>query len=217
MSVVTELSGNPLSGRRKQAAANDRVILEAARDVFISDPTAPIAAVARRAGVGISALYRRYASKEELLRTLCGDGLQRFIDETRAALADERDPWTAFADFMGRAVDADTNSLTNALAGTFTPTPELWAQATLANELLVELFERTGAAGVLRPGIEVHDLSLIFGQLAAVRVGSQTRSRELRRRYLSLMLDALNRPGADPPPGPAPAWDEITGRWAAGE
>lgn len=207
----------PLNGRRAQAAANDRAILEAARAVFIADPTAPIAAVAHRAGVGISALYRRYASKEELLRTLCGDGLQRFIDETRAALADKRDPWTVFAHFMRRAVDADTNSLTNALAGTFTPTPELWTQATLADELLVELCERTRAAGVLRPGIEVHDLSLIFEQLAAVRVGSDIRSRELRHRYLSLMLDALHQPDADPPPGPAPAWDEITGRWAADE
>lgn len=146
----------------------------------------------------------------------CADGLQRFIDETRAALADERDPWV-FADFMRRAVDADTNSLTNALAGTFTPTPELWAQAALANELLVELFDRTQAASVLRPGTEVHDLSLIFQQLAAVRVGSQERSLELRHRYLTLLLDALNRPDADPPPGPAPAWEEITQRWAAGE
>lgn len=207
----------PLSGRRAQAAVNDAVILEAAREVFIADPTAPIAAVARRAGVGISALYRRYAGKDDLLRTLCGDGLQRFIDTTRAALADERDPWIVFADFMRRAVDADTNSLTNALAGTFTPTPELWAQATLANALMVELFDRTQAAGGLRPGIEAHDLSLIFEQLAAVRMGSQARSRELRHRYLTLILDALHRPDADPLPGPAPEWEEITRRWAAGE
>ena len=214
---MSELPVVPLSGRRRQAATNDRVILEAAREVFIADPTAPIAAVAHRAGVGISALYRRYTGKEDLLRTLCADGLERFIKETRTALADEREPWTAFADFMRRAVDADTNSLTNALAGTFTPTPELWAQAALANELMVELFDRTRAAGVLRPGIEVHDLSLIFQQLAAVRVGPPARSRELRHRYLALVLDALHRPEAEPPPGPAPAWNEITGRWAASE
>ncbi|MDX6234639.1 MAG: hypothetical protein QOH68_3754, partial [Nocardioidaceae bacterium] len=35
------------------------------------DPEAPISAVAQAAGVGISALYRRYAGKEELLQTLC--------------------------------------------------------------------------------------------------------------------------------------------------
>ena len=63
-----------LSGRRGQAARNDEVILAAARDVFLADPKAPIAAVAERAGVGISALYRRYASKDDLLRTLCSTG-----------------------------------------------------------------------------------------------------------------------------------------------
>ena len=35
-----------MSGRRAQAARNDTLILAAARDVFLADPTAPIAAVA---------------------------------------------------------------------------------------------------------------------------------------------------------------------------
>ena len=46
-----------LSGRRREAALNDERILEAARDVFVADPGAPINEVAKRAGVGISALY----------------------------------------------------------------------------------------------------------------------------------------------------------------
>ena len=71
---VTAAASAGLPGRRGQAARNDAVILDAARDVFLADPKAPIAAVADRAGVGISALYRRYASKDDLLRTLCHDG-----------------------------------------------------------------------------------------------------------------------------------------------
>src|SRR5579871_6881105 len=91
---------SPLPGRRQQAARNDALILEAARDVFLRDPGAPISAVAKRAGVGISALYGRYASKDELLRKLCHDGLQRYVEETEAALADDRPPWEVFADWM---------------------------------------------------------------------------------------------------------------------
>src|SRR5580704_4810648 len=49
----------PLSGRQAEAARNDRRILESARAVFVADPAAPITAVARHAGVGISALYTR--------------------------------------------------------------------------------------------------------------------------------------------------------------
>ena len=72
-------TSTPMSGRRAEAARNDRRILDAARAVFVADPGAPIAAVAEHAGVGISALYRRYASKEELLRRLCGDGLKVYL------------------------------------------------------------------------------------------------------------------------------------------
>ena len=65
----------PMSGRQAEAARNDQRILDSARAVFVADPGAPITAVAKHAGVGISALYTRYGSKEELLRTLCTDGL----------------------------------------------------------------------------------------------------------------------------------------------
>ena len=48
-----------------------------------------MSAVAARAGVGISALYRRYASKEDLLRQVARDGLARYLEEAEAAVADE--------------------------------------------------------------------------------------------------------------------------------
>ena len=60
-----------MNGRRAEAARNDELILAAAREVFIDHPSAPISTVAARAGVGIGALYRRYESKEELIRVLC--------------------------------------------------------------------------------------------------------------------------------------------------
>src|ERR1700729_3565759 len=117
-----------LPGRRAQAARNDEVILQAARDVFIADPGAPVSAVAHRAGVGISALYRRYASKEDLLRQLCHDGLRQFVAEAETAVA-EPEPWPALVGFLERVVDADVHSLTVHLAGTFTSTPEMTADA----------------------------------------------------------------------------------------
>jgi AcrR family transcriptional regulator len=203
----------PLSGRRAQAARNDQRILDAAREVFVADPGAPIAAVAERAGVGISALYRRYASKEELLRRLCAEGLKGYIAEARAALADEGDPWAAFTDFMRRIVDADTHSLVLRLAGTFAPTDELYRDGQEAEDLTVQLFERTKAAGAIRPDIEVVDISLLFEQLAAVRVADEERTRQLRHRYLVLVLDAIHTASGSQLPGPPPGWEEIGRRW----
>jgi AcrR family transcriptional regulator len=203
----------PLSGRRAQAARNNQRILDAAREVFTADPGAPISAVAERAGVGISALYRRYASKEDLLRRLCAEGLRIYIAAVEKALADEGDPSNAFTDFMRRIVDADTHSLTLRLAGTFTPTEELYRESQRAQELNVRLFERTKAAGVIRPDVVVDDLSLLLEQLAAVRVADEERTRQLRHRYLALLLDALHARSGSPLPGPPPSWAEISQRW----
>ena len=210
---MNEQSSAPLSGRRAQAARNDKRILEAARQVFIADPDAPISAVAERAGVGISALYRRYASKEELLRKLSADGLERYIAAAEAALADPGDPWSAFAEFMRRIVDADTHSLTVRLAGTFDPTPELYRRAERAQQLNVRLLERAQKAGAVRPDVAVDDLTFLFEQLASVRAPDEQRTVQLRHRYLALLLDALHTPSTAPLPGPAPSWDEIRQRW----
>ena len=206
-------ASTPLSGRRAEAARNDQRILDAARTVFVADPGAPIAAVAEHAGVGISALYRRYASKEELLRRLCGDGLKVYIAAATEALADDGDPWEAFARFMRRVVDADTHSLTSRLAGTFTPTEELGRDAATAQELNERLFEHTRASGAIRPDLDVNDLSMVFEQVASVRLGDEGRTRQLRHRYLALLLEAMHAPEATPLPGPPPSWQELTARW----
>jgi AcrR family transcriptional regulator len=206
-------ASTPLSGRRAEAARNDQRILDAARAVFVADPGAPIAAVAEHAGVGISALYRRYASKEELLRRLCGDGLKVYIAAASEALADDGDPWEAFARFMRRVVDADTHSLTSRLAGTFTPTEELGRDAAAAQELNERLFERIRAAGAIRPDLDVNDLSMVFEQVASVRLGDAGRTGQLRHRYLALLLEAMRAPAATPLPGPPPTWRELTARW----
>ena len=200
-------------GRIAEAARNDTKILESARAVFVADPEAPIAAVAKHAGVGIGALYRRYSGKEALLRALCADGLRRYIEAAESALADEQDPWKAFAAFMHREVDADASSLTQRLAGTFTPTPELYAAAARAGELNVALFSRAQEAGAIRADASVNDLGPILEQLASLQIGDAARARELRHRYLALFLDGLRAGGGTELPVQPPTDDELQARW----
>jgi AcrR family transcriptional regulator len=201
-----------LSGRRGQAARNDERILAAARAVFVADPGAPIAAVADRAGVGISALYRRFRSKDELLQRLCGDGLELYIAAAEAAVASDGEPGEVFAEFMRRVVECDTHSLTVALAGTFPPTEHLNERARHAGELNTQLVAWARAAGAIRPELEPTDLGLIFEQLAAVKSNDEARTGELRRRYLALILEAIRRPTGTLP-GPAPRPGEFASRW----
>lgn len=205
----------PLSGRKAQAARNDTLIVEAARKVFVAEPSAPVAAVAEAAGVGISALYRRYPSKEDLLRKVCADGLALYTAHVQAAVDDtEGDPWQVFETFMRRVVEADTHSITVALAGTFAPSPELWAAAENSGRLNVELMDRTHEAGVLRTDVTHADLGVIFEQLAAIHGNDARRTNELRQRYLTLILDGMRLPPATSPlPAEGPTLEERGRRW----
>ena len=207
-------SHEPLSGRRAQARRNDPRIREAAREVFTADPGAPMSAVAARAGVGISALYRRYASKEDLLRQVARDGLARYLEEAETAAADDRDPWDAFVSFMERLLEAQTVAITMNLAGTFAPSEELYAMSERAAELNNLIVDRTKAAGGLRPDIVVDDLSLILEQVSSIRLGDAARTHELRRRYLALFLNGLRTVGEEPLPGPPPTPEELGARWS---
>jgi AcrR family transcriptional regulator len=207
----------PMSGRQAEAARNDRRILDSARAVFVADPGAPITAVAKHAGVGISALYTRYGSKEELLRKLCTDGLTIFVLQTQAAIERVKqgeDHWQVFADFMRHLVDADTSSLTRAFAGKFAPTPEMYALANRSSALSEELFGLI--RDVLRPDLALHDISLVFELVAAVKFADPGRTTELRHRYLALILDGMRAAGRGELPGPPPAWQEISERWNVG-
>jgi AcrR family transcriptional regulator len=203
-----------LSGRRAEAARNDTAILASAREVFVADPDAPVAAVAEHAGVGISSLYRRYDSKQGLLRKLCSDGLATYIEIARDAVGDEPgDPWETFTTFMKRIVAADTHALTRNLAGRFTPTPELGDAASLAEDLNRQLVERAHAAGVLRTDVTRDDLTYVFEQVSSVHGPTPERTAQLRTRFLTLHLDALRAPGHTPLPGPPPTADEQHARW----
>lgn len=205
---------NPFGGRRVEAARNDERVLDAARAVLTADPGASMADIAKRAGVGIGTLYRRYPSKEALVLHLCLDGMRRLEAVTRAALARvDDDAWEAFAGWMRDGLDAGAGSLGAALAGTFTPTEELLGAARDLYAAGQELIERVKAAGALRADITQEDVNLLFELLRGVRLGDDERTADLQRRYLALMLQSMRAPGAAPLPGSPPGWAEIRERW----
>jgi AcrR family transcriptional regulator len=211
--AMSEQTKAPLSGRRAEAARNDERILASARAVFLADPGAPIAAVAKHAGVGIGALYRRHASKDELLQRLAVDGMSRYLTEVRAALDDQGDPWIAFTRFLRRCIDIGAGALTQRLAGSFTATEELTRQGREIHEATQQLLERTKAAGALRADVEVGDLSILLEQLQGIRVGDDVRANQLRHRYLTVILDGLHMAQAPQLPGTPPSWQETSGRY----
>jgi AcrR family transcriptional regulator len=207
------MSAARLGGRRAEAARNDERILSAARTVFLANPSAPIAEVARTAGVGISALYLRYASKEVLLRELAGDGLTRYIADLSGALDDQGDPWEVYCRCLHAIVDGQSQALAQRVAGTFRPTSELRRLAANASRLANDLHLRTRDAGVLREDVSPADVTLILEMITFVGLPGPDRGRELRHRYLALALQALRAPDRGELPGRPASEADLTVRW----
>jgi len=199
------------SGRFAEAERNDARIIEAAREIFsLYGIDAPMAQVAEGAGVGIGSLYRRYPSKEDLLRRLSIDGMQRMQGELEAALALD-DPWQGLTQYMERCVDAGLGSLLN-VAGRFPITAEMIEIAERGQLLLPTLLERAKASGQLRPEITATDIVFIFRLLRPQLSDDPKLAKQLRHRYLALILDGLQVKDGELP-GPALGWEEISDRW----
>lgn len=201
------------TARQFQTAENDRRIIEAAREVFLSDPGAPISAIAERAGVGIAALYRRYPSKDELIKQIYHENQQLLLTEVRAALADDGDPWEVFCRYYHRGLDAGGGSFSLRFPGAFAFTDELERRSRELESAMRDLMVRAQAAGALRPDIGMGDLQWTWVSAQAIQVRDERRTRELRHRYLALLLDGLHTRSATPLPGPVPTGMEYEEYW----
>lgn len=206
------MSTTPLSGRQAEARRNDALVFDAAREVLAAEgPEASMASIAKRAGVGVASLYRRYASKDVLIQQLCIDAMERFTEVAHLVAEQPGDAWQVFVQFMYDCVAAGAGEMLQ-LAGVFPATDEQFATSDALEEALSLLLDRAMREGGMRPGVTPGDLYLILAQLRVRGVGTVERSAELQRRYLAMMLDGLR--GSEPvPEGPAPTWPEIKRCW----
>jgi AcrR family transcriptional regulator len=214
--AMNEPASSTLSGRRAEAARNDETILAAARAVFIADPGAPISAVAAHAGVGMSALYRRYRNKEDMIQRLWVDGLREYIAEAEAAIAAEGEPWEAFVRFMHRSVDNGSGALTLRFAAVIMPTDELRSLGPRTFDVIQQLLNRVKESGTLRADVEVGDIGVLLEQIQSIHLADPERTSILRHRFLTLALDGMSTSSPSPLPGPARHWTELRGRPSPG-
>ncbi|MGW1586709.1 TetR/AcrR family transcriptional regulator [Streptomyces sp. NPDC002386] len=97
---------------RVDAQRNLEHVLRAAREVFGElGYGAPMEDVARRARVGVGTVYRRFPSKDVLVRRIAEEETTRLTEQARTALGQEDEPWSALSRFLRTSVASGAGRL----------------------------------------------------------------------------------------------------------
>ena len=200
-------------GRAKEAAGNDKAVLEAARLVFaVHGPDAPVSAVAAQAGVGIASLYRRYPTKVALLQFLCLESMRQLQAIGERAI-EEPDAWDGLTMFVREGVAMRAGAFATT-ADAVKATEEMWAAAQRGNQTVRRLVEVAQQQGSLRADVTAFDLQLLI-ELFSRRRPDDGGAHE---RLLTIALDGLSaRPPCTDLGAPAPTWATYGGRWRRSE
>ncbi|MET7746466.1 helix-turn-helix domain-containing protein [Streptomyces sp. NPDC005385] len=106
------LDGSRTTPLRVDAQRNLEHVLRAAREVFGElGYGAPMEDVARRARVGVGTVYRRFPSKDVLVRRIAEEETSRLTDQARTALGQEEEPWSALSRFLRTSVASGAGRL----------------------------------------------------------------------------------------------------------
>ena len=189
---------------RRDAARNRGRIIEAGREVFAEQGLeAPMEVVARRAGVGIATLYRRFPTRHELITAAFASKMQGYADATEEAL-DHADPWEGFCWYVERLseMQAGDHGFTDVLTMTFPASPEFEGVRDRVFRGFLELTRRAKKAGRLRRDFSTEDLPLILMANAGVIAASGDAAPHAWRRVVHLFLQALEAPARRRLPAP---------------
>jgi AcrR family transcriptional regulator len=182
---------------RADARRNRDQLLAAARDVFVEvGADAPLDEIARRAGVGIATLYRRFPDRQSLMRAVVLDVLGRTAHEARTALAEEPDAFGALVRYMHRAVDLRIAAVIPALLGQVSLDDEEMLRAREeASRPLQAIIDAAHSAGTLRSDVTFGDIGLLVIRFSRPLPGAFPRdlSDRLAHRHLELFVTGLQK------------------------
>lgn len=190
---------------RSDAQRNRERIVRAAHEAFAEQGIdVPMAAVARRAGVGVATLYRRFPTRRDLVQEVFADRLDACTTALDEGLADP-DPWQGFRHVVEQVCRLQTadRGFTAAFLAAFPETAEDHAGKRHRGEHgFATLVRRAQAAGALRRDFHPSDLTVVLlanGSLATALPDPAAAS----RRLVAYLLDSFHTsPAGAPLPPP---------------
>jgi AcrR family transcriptional regulator len=183
------------------------LVLAAAREVFAEQGLeAPMNEIARRAGVGIATLYRRFPTREDLITATFALKMKAYADAIDEALRDP-DPWSGFRGYIERVcqMQASDRGFTHVLTLTFPTARAFEADRRRSYLGFRRLIARAKETGRLRPDFSPEDLIVLLMANAGVISATGESAPDAWRRLVAYMVQSFSADHTEPlPPAPTP-------------
>lgn len=189
---------------RADAERNRERVLDAAREVFAEQGLdASTNEIARRAGVGVATLFRRFPSRDDLIGAVFAEKMAAYLAAAEEALA-QPDAWDGFCGYIERVcrMQADDRGFADVLTLTFPTAKGLEDERDRAAHALTELIERAQAAGRLRKDFVHQDVPLILMANAGVVTATRDAAPDAWSRLVGYLLQAFAAEATAPLPKP---------------
>jgi AcrR family transcriptional regulator len=189
---------------RVDAERNRGRVLAAAREVFAEQGLrAPMSEVARRAGVGIATLFRRFPTRDDLITAAFADKMKAYGEAIDEALADP-DAWRGFRTYIERVcrMQADDRGFTDVVTVVFPTAKAFEAERDRVGTAFAELIARAKATGRLRPDFAHQDMIMILMANAGVIAATTEAAQDTWQRLVGYLIQSFAAEAAAPLPDP---------------
>lgn len=193
-------------GLRVDAQHNRDRIVEVARETFAAlGLDVPMVEIARRAGVGVATLYRRFPTKETLVTEAFTEQIQACASVIDDALADP-DPWHGFCVVIRKVCEMQAldKGFTGAFISAFPDAVAYDEERARAERGFAELTRRAKDAGRLRADFALDDLTLVLMANSGLVTESTESAVAASRRLAAYLIQAFRAEGAEPLPPATP-------------
>ena len=201
-----EATDKPL---RADAERNRERILEAAREAFAAEGLdIGLHEIAKRAGVGVGTVYRRFPDKEALVEALFEDSIDDAVATAERAL-EEDDAFAGLKMFLNAScrLQADNRGLHQVIFhGESGPRIAAGARERIA-PLVMQLVARAQEQGSLRKDLAPYDVGMVRNMVGRFIDTGGDIAAEMWPRLLANVIDGLRAdregselPGASPTP-----------------